>query len=117
MRNIKVLKNLKHIFAIGGIAIVLLFSAMSPIFSEISIVLNTKFIYNTGKDTWVDKIYQHTLSPQYFPAECSASGCNASHTKVAIVRIDDGSLNYLQANNIPFGKNIYTQIVEKLEAA
>lgn len=55
---------------------------MSDVFRDVKDVLNAEFIYRTGSGEWQDTIYQHQLKPS---------------TDIAIIRIDEMSINTLQA--------------------
>lgn len=103
------LKNLKHIFAIVGIVFLTILLSISPLFSDISIFLNKSFVYNNVSGSFPERLYSYHLAPE--------NDASKSHTRVVIVSVDDDSVNYLDANNIPFGKGIYTQIVRKLATA
>jgi class 3 adenylate cyclase/CHASE2 domain-containing sensor protein len=102
----KSFRNLKHIALISSIALVLVFSLIGIFFSSFNDSINGLFIYRTGSGIWQDMFHKHALniSPD-----------------IRIVRIDDMSLNTLQAQGnlkmlrIPKAK--YSELVEKLEWA
>lgn len=100
------LKNLKHIFVIVGIVFLTILLSISPLFSDISIFLNKSFVYNNVFGSFPERLYSYHLAPEYD---------TNNRTRVVIVTIDEASLNYLDANNIPFGKGLYTTILERLQ--
>lgn len=61
--------------------------------------------YRTGGDVWQDRIYTHTLKPS---------------SEIAIIRIDNESLNALQAKSnlkmLSIPKSQYVTLIEKLES-
>lgn len=100
----KSFRNLKHIALISSVALVLIFSLIGIFFTSFNDSINGLFIYRTGSGMWQDIFHKHSLniSPE-----------------IRVVRIDDASLNTLQAQGnlkmlrIPKAK--YSELVEKLE--
>lgn len=109
----KFFRNLKHIFVVTMIALMMIFGLMRIFSDTFTNSLNGFFLYRTSGGVWQDKIYQHSLTPTSLPA----TGGTMPTTQIKIIKIDDDSLNYLQSEGIVFGKNIYTEIVQKLKAA
>ncbi len=100
------LRNLKHIFVVIILALSAVF-ANHYLPKEYTNIFNGTFIYRTGENAWQDKIYAHTLRP--------------SKKDIAIIRIDNESLNALQAKGnlkmLTIPKSYYVSLIEKLENA
>jgi class 3 adenylate cyclase/CHASE2 domain-containing sensor protein len=99
------LRNLKHIFVIIVLSLSAVFgSVFLP--KEYTNIFNGTFIYRTGEDAWQDRLYTHTLRPS---------------SDIAIIRIDNESLNAMQAKGnlkmLTIPKSYYITLIEKLEAA
>lgn len=100
----KILKNLKHIFAIFLICTSILFVGIRFGTSEVREVLQSFFIYRTGDNaTFQDKIYSYNLKPS---------------EDIAIIAIDDATLDTYQAQSnlrtLTLSKSLYTQLAENL---
>lgn len=98
------LKNLKHIFTIILISLVLIFTCIRLFTSEFTNAINGLFIYRTTGWIWQDAIYRHTLNPN-------------KTQKIQIVAIDDATLDYFQSQNKDLDKEKYTNIIEILESS
>ena len=95
----KFFRNLKHIFAVTLISLLIISSSVFVFGKEFTHALSGFFVYRTGGDVWQDKIYRHTLTPS---------------DDIVIV-------NSFQAQSdqkmLTIPKSMYTILVEKLEAA
>ncbi len=102
----KFFRNLKHIFAVTLISLLIISSSVFVFGKEFTHALSGFFVYRTGGDVWQDKIYRHTLTPS---------------DDIVIVKIDEKTLNSFQAQSdqkmLTIPKSMYTILVEKLEAA
>ena len=94
----KKLRNLKHIFAIFVLSLLFVFGSIMLFSRDFSNALNGFFVYRTTGGVWQDSIYKHAISPSYL----AENKHGLPQTKIKIIKVDDESLNYLQANNIPF---------------
>ncbi len=99
-------RNLKHIFAITLISLTLIFGSIMLFSLEFSNAINWFFVYRTTGGVWQDYFYTHTLRPS---------------PDIAIVAIDDKTINTLQASGdqkmLTIPKSKYRDLVEKLEWA
>jgi class 3 adenylate cyclase/CHASE2 domain-containing sensor protein len=99
------LRNLKHILFIVLVSAGLVFWSVFLFGKEFSSAINGFFTYRTGGGVWQDKIYEHTLRPS---------------NDIAIIKIDNDSLNALQAKwnlkvlTIP--KENYITLIENLQS-
>lgn len=102
----KFFRNLKHIFLASVLSLMIIFSSILILGDEFTHSLGGFFIYRTGGGVWQDNIYTHSLVP--------------STDKIVIVKIDEKTLNELQAKgnlkNLTIPKSIYAILVEKLES-
>jgi class 3 adenylate cyclase len=102
----KKLRNLKHIFAITLISLTLIFGSIMLFSAEFSNAINWFFVYRTTGGVWQDYFHTHTLHPL---------------SDIAIVAIDDKTINTLQASGdqkmLTIPKSTYSELVEKLEWA
>lgn len=105
------LRNLKHILFIAVLSIGLILWSEWLFHREFSNALNAFFTYRTGNGVWQDKIYTHLLRPS---------------DNIAIIKIDNESINALQANGkmskgnlkmLTIPKSSYISLIEKLEKA
>ena len=95
----KNLRNIKHIFAIILISLFLLFGAFFVFGRDFFVPINYFLIYRSGKvdadgknykliedrrDIWQDMIYKPKLAPS---------------DKIAVIAIDEKTLNYYNAKN------------------
>ena len=98
------LQNLKHIFVIILLSLGILFGFFMLFSQEFTNSINGFFIYRTS-NTWQDFIYKHKLVPS---------------ENIAIINIDEKTLNTLQANGdlkmLTISKKTYRDLVEKLES-
>jgi class 3 adenylate cyclase/CHASE2 domain-containing sensor protein len=98
------IRNLKHIFIVFLIVFVSVFG-MIRIFGDTFFVSITHFFVYREGNPLLDKLYKYKFTPSH---------------DIVIVKIDNDSLNQLQANtniktvNIP--KSVYTSMVEKLSS-
>ena len=108
----KKLKNLKHIFSITLISLLVTFGSIYMIPDNLKDELNGIFIYRTSSVTnghaWQDYIYKHTLK--------------ASSSDIVIIKIDEKTLNSIQNNpndlkNLTLTKRTYSDLVKNLEKA
>ena len=74
----KFFRNLKHIFAVTLISLLIISSSVFVFGKEFTHALSGFFVYRTGGDVWQDKIYRHTLTPS---------------DDIVIVKIDEKTLN------------------------
>jgi CHASE2 domain-containing sensor protein len=97
------LQNLKHIFVIALLSLSILFGFFMLFSHEFTNSINGFFIYRTT-NTWQDYVYKHKLAPS---------------ENIAIINIDEKTLNTLQANGdlkmLTISKKTYKDLVEKLE--
>lgn len=107
----KFLRNLKHIFAITALSLLIIFGSIYIFRDEFFHQINGFFIYRTGNGVWQDYFHKQSLVP---------SG------DIAIIKIDEKTLNTLQAEGklqrgdmkmLTIPKSIYTDLVYKLERA
>ena len=102
----KKLQNLKHIFFVSCISLVLIFVSIFLFSREFSSAINSFFVYRTSGGIWQDTIYQHKLTPS---------------KDIVIVKIDDASLNTLQAEGnlkmLRIPKSAYANLIDILEGA
>lgn len=100
------LKNLKHIFAIWAIIVVLIFGVMRILGADFLVPVTQFFVYRDAP--FQNFIYRHEWKP--------------STDQIAIIAIDDNSLNALQAtsqdtnNMLTIPKKVYIDLIEKLES-
>ena len=98
------LKNLKHIFGIISLSVVILGTLMMMFARDFTNAINALFIYRTTGGIWQDRIYTHTLHPS---------------ENIALIKIDEKTLNSLQAHGdlkmLTIPKSTYGDLVEKLE--
>jgi CHASE2 domain-containing sensor protein len=98
------IRNLKHIFIVFLIVFVTIFGTMRLFGSDFFVPITHFFVYREG-NTWLDKLYKYKFTPS---------------SDIVIIKIDNDSLNQLQANtniktvNIP--KSVYTSLVDKLSS-
>lgn len=104
MDCMKILKNLKHIFAVSVISLSLIGSSLFVFGDEFTDAMNGFFVYRTTGDVWQDMFHKHTPTPS---------------SDIIIIKIDEPSLNELQAKNnltmLGIPKSIYTTLIQKLE--
>ena len=96
------IRNLKHIFAIWAITLTLIFGVVRLFGADFLIPITHFFIYReTGIQS---KLYTYHFKPS---------------TDIAIIKIDDASLNALQAKSdqkmLTIPKSVYIDLIEKLE--
>lgn len=100
------LRNLKHIFVVMILALSLVFSSVF-LPKEYTNIFNGTFTYRTGQSTWQDTLYKHTIRP--------------SKKDIVIIRIDNESLNALQAKGnlkmLTIPKSHYMNLIDKLQVA
>lgn len=96
-------RNLKHIFAIWCITLIALFGVVGLFGKDFLIPITHFFIY---RETGI----QSSLYPYHFTPS----------KNIAIVKIDDASLNSLQAESdlkmLTIPKSVYIDLIEKLES-
>lgn len=78
-----ILKNLKHIFAIWVIVVILIFGVMRLLGADFLIPVTQFFVYRDAP--FQNFLYRHEWKP--------------STDKIVIIKIDDNSLNQMQANS------------------
>lgn len=78
------LKNLKHIFAIWTIIVVLIFGVMRLLGNDFLVPVTQFFVYRDAP--FQNFIYRHEWQP--------------STDKIAIIKIDDNSLNEYQSKSV-----------------
>lgn len=95
-------RNLKHIFAIWAITLTLIFGVVRLFGADFLIPITHFFVYReTGVQS---KLYIYDFKPS---------------KDIAIIAIDDASLNALQAKSdqkmLTIPKSVYTDLIERLE--
>ena len=100
----KFLKNLKHIFAIWAVVMLLIVCMVSILGSSFIIPITQFFTYRDAP--FQNVLYTHHWKP--------------STRDIAIIKIDDNSLNELQANSdrrmLTLPKKVYIDLINKLES-
>lgn len=109
MRNYsKILRNIKHIFAIIVISLSMLFGSVMLFSGDFNSSINGFFLYRTGSGTWQDYFHRHRLAPS---------------KDIVIIKIDEKSLNAIQAGSqselrmLTIPKSTYANLVSKLSDA
>ena len=102
--SMKFLKNLKHIFAIWAVVMLLIVCMVSILGSSFIIPITQFFTYRDAP--FQNVLYTHHWKP--------------STRDIAIIKIDDNSLNELQANSdrrmLTLPKKVYIDLINKLES-
>ena len=102
--SMKFLKNLKHIFAIWAVVMFLIVCMVSILGSCFIIPITQFFTYRDAP--FQNVLYTHHWKP--------------STRDIAIIKIDDNSLNELQANSdrrmLTLPKKVYIDLINKLES-
>lgn len=102
----KFLKNLKHIFVVTILSLSLMYGAIFLFDDEFTNSINGFFVYRTGHGIWQDYLHRHALVPSQ---------------DIVIIKIDEKSLNELQAKNtlknLTIPKSTYAILTQKLEEA
>lgn len=97
------LRNLKHIFVVIVLSLLAAISVISS--SQLNSLFNEIFIYRTGNNAWQDTIYKHSLAPS---------------NDIAIIRIDDTTLNKFRAKadtkEIGIPKSAYIELIDLLRS-
>lgn len=102
----KILKNIKHIFAIISLSLILLFTCILWLFSDFLTPINYFFTYRTQINaTSQDLIYKHK---------------SQASNNIVIVEIDEKTLNHYNSqqelSTLTIGKDQYAQVVKNLTA-
>ena len=101
--DMKFTRNLKHIFAIWTLVIISLFGVVRLFGADFLIPITHFFIYRDAYPQ--NSLYKYDFTPS---------------KDIAIVKIDDASLNTLQAKSdqkmLTIPKSVYIDLIEKLES-
>lgn len=102
-------RNLKHIFFASILVSFMIFGLVRFFGASFLLPITHFFIYQEG-NTWLDRFYKYQFTPS---------------KEIAIITIDDATLNTLQKRNqtsndnlkmITISKDVYIDLIEKLES-
>ena len=99
----KILKNLKHIFIVWAILMLTVFGVVRIFGDDFLLPITHFFVYR-------EKAFQNSIYPYHWTPS----------KDIVVIKIDDGSLNALQASGnlkmLTIPKSKYMQLVQMLEA-